>query len=165
MEYDNSAIEKIRNNLIKNGKTLSIAESVTAGHLQAAISAAQNASEFFQGGITLYNMGQKTRHLHIDPVKAEKTNCVAQWISDQIGVRVCDMFLSDYGIGITGYAGRVPEKNVHDVYAYVSVSFNRQIIVATKIETHLKEGIAAQVDFANQALNLFSNYLDGVYSV
>lgn len=68
--YNMSAINSIRDYVLENKQTLAVAESVTSGHLQAAISVAENASSFFQGGITAYNLGQKCRHLNIEPLHA-----------------------------------------------------------------------------------------------
>ena len=50
-------IISIKDILIEDGKTLTVAESVTAGLLQAALSLALGASQLFQGGITVYNRG------------------------------------------------------------------------------------------------------------
>ena len=56
--YDIEALNEIRDRLTGNGESLAVAESVTSGHLQAALSSAENASHFYQGGITAYNLGQ-----------------------------------------------------------------------------------------------------------
>lgn len=65
MLYNIDTLNKIKDFLIEGKQTLAVAESVTSGHLQAAFSAATLASKFFQGGITAYNIGQKSRHLFI----------------------------------------------------------------------------------------------------
>lgn len=57
MPYDETVINVIRDLLISRRQTISVAESVTSGHLQAALSSADNAMEFYQGGITAYNAG------------------------------------------------------------------------------------------------------------
>ena len=56
--------------LIKKKNTIAVAESVTAGNLQAVFSLAKDATAFFQGGITAYNIGQKCRHLLVEPTHA-----------------------------------------------------------------------------------------------
>ena len=55
-----------------------MAESVTAGNIQAVFSLAADAMRFFQGGITTYNLGQKTKHLGIDPIHMAACNCVSE---------------------------------------------------------------------------------------
>ena len=83
--YNQSSIEAIRQHLVQTKQTIAVAESVTAGHLQAALSSGEEASHYFQGGITAYNAGQKTRHLNIEPVYAIAVNCVAEKIAARLG--------------------------------------------------------------------------------
>ena len=64
--FEKKHIETIKNVLLERKETISIAESVTGGLLQFALSMSDDAIKFFQGGITAYNIGQKARHLHID---------------------------------------------------------------------------------------------------
>ena len=52
--------------------TLAVAESLTSGHLQAAIGARSGASDFFLGGITAYSIDQKVTHLGVDRDEAER---------------------------------------------------------------------------------------------
>lgn len=78
MLYNQHILNAIKEVMVERKKTLSVAESVTAGHLQAAFSAATEASRFFQGGITVYNAGQKCRHLNIEPIYAMKEDCVSE---------------------------------------------------------------------------------------
>jgi nicotinamide-nucleotide amidase len=53
MVYDKQALDALALALIKAKESIAVAESVTAGHLQAALSGATKAMQFFQGGITL----------------------------------------------------------------------------------------------------------------
>lgn len=48
--------DHIKTILIERKQTVAVAESVTAGLLQVRLSLAENAREFFQGGITAYNV-------------------------------------------------------------------------------------------------------------
>lgn len=117
MLYNVDTVNAIKEVLLENEETLAVAESVTAGHLQAAFSAAMDASKFFQGGITAYNIGQKARHLHIDPILGGKVNCVAEKIANTMAIEVGKMFSSDYGLAITGYASIVPECEKEGLFA------------------------------------------------
>src|SRR5690242_510251 len=102
--YDPSLLTRIKNKMISQQLTLSVAESVTAGNLQVALSQSEGATQFFQGGITTYNIGQKSRHLNVDPIYALKCNCVDELITGQMALQANQLFLSSYAIGITGYA-------------------------------------------------------------
>src|SRR5215210_8871907 len=112
MLYNEQVIENIKDILISEKLTLSVAESVTSGHLQAAFSCAKDASKFFQGGITAYNAGQKCRHLNIEPIAALENNCVTEKVSCEMATQVNQLFISDFGIAVTGYAARMPEQGV-----------------------------------------------------
>src|SRR5690348_6264721 len=112
MDQHTELINKAGRLLQKEGATVAVAESVTSGNLQAIFSLAKNATLFFQGGMTAYNIGQKCRHLMVEPTHAIECNCVSQKVSEQMAAEICHLFTSDYGIGITGYASPVPEKNI-----------------------------------------------------
>src|SRR5688572_31469658 len=104
MLYNEEAIENIKAILVDRELTLSVAESVTSGHLQAALSSAKDATKFFQGGITTYNAGQKCRHLNIEPISALENNCVTEKVACEMAAQVSRLFISDVGISSTGYA-------------------------------------------------------------
>lgn len=113
--------DRISDLLLQRKQTVAVAESVTAGHLQVAFSLAEHAMDFFQGGITVYNLGQKARHLDVNPIHALSCNCVAEEVSAQMATEVTRLFLSDWGIAITGYASPVPEQNIYDLFACYAI--------------------------------------------
>ena len=157
--FDKELIKRISERLKNDNHTIAIAESVTAGLLQAALASATNASSFFQGGITAYNIGQKCRHLLVEPVHAIECDCVSGKISAEMSQHVCSMFASDYGIGITGYAARVPEKNINDLFAYYAIAFKGNVISTEKISTDKDEGLPAQLFYVEQALKKLEEHL------
>jgi len=134
------------------GQSVSAAESVTAGHIQAALSLADNARQFFQGGITVYNLGQKTRHLGIEPIHALTCNGVSEIVSGQMALAAARMFISNYGIGITGYAAPVPEKNIHQPYAYFSLCHDGKLLSTVKVEAPSLSALETQLFYANEVL-------------
>lgn len=115
--------------ILARNETLAVAESVTSGLLQAAFSLVPDASKFLQGGITAYNLGQKYRHLLIEPIHAEQCNCVSGKIAEQMAMHVCDMFSSHWGLGITGYAAPVPESG-DKLFAYYAIAYKGKIVAA-----------------------------------
>src|SRR3982751_949315 len=102
-------INSVRDYMLLHNETIAVAESVTSGLLQAAFSQPGNAANFFQGGLTAYNLGQKFKHLNVEPIHAENCDCVSQIVADQMAKSVADHFQSDWGIGVTGYSTPVPE--------------------------------------------------------
>ena len=152
--YDERCLEKIRDWLIANKATISVAESVTSGHLQAVISSAENALQFFQGGITAYNAGQKTRHLMVEPIYALEKDCVSPEVAAQMALGSNLLFISDYGIGITGYATPQPKEGVTSLFAYVAIARGREVIRSEKMKTAEKDPVKVQVDYTNQVLRI-----------
>ena len=152
-------VDKAGRLLIKKKQTIAVAESVTSGNVQAAFSLAKDAVTFFQGGITVYNIGQKCRHLLVEPTHAIECNCVSKIISDKIAVEVCHLFCSDYGIGITGYASPVPEENINKLFAYLSIANNNRTLLSKKISTQLSEPKELQLFYTQQALKMLISIL------
>ncbi len=114
--------------LKKGNQTIAVAESVTAGQLQVSLSLAEKAMDFFQGGITAYNLGQKSKHLGIDPIKALCNDCVSEPIASRMASAVATLFNCDWGIGITGYASPVPEKNIEELFACYAITQNGEVL-------------------------------------
>ena len=115
--YNKELLDKLSKKIIATGHNVAVAESVTSGHLQAALSAAPNATSFYEGGITVYNARQKVHHLDIDAVEAIKCNCVSDKIAEQMATHCAKIFMSSIGIGITGYASPVSNHENVGLYA------------------------------------------------
>jgi len=159
MIYSEETINGIKDIIVSRGETIAVAESVTAGHLQAAFSVGMEASNYFQGGITTYNLGQKTRHLNIDPILCNKANCVALAIADAMAVEVSKLFLSDYGIGITGYASIVPECEKEGLFCFFSLAYKQKIVLSGKLSSVKILSFKVQVDYANQVIQKVYDHL------
>lgn len=157
--FHTRSIESIKKKLVEHQHTLAVAESVSSGLLQAAFSTAENAMDFFQGGLTAYNLGQKARHLHIDPIRALNCNCVSMSIAEDMAKSVCLKFSSDWGLGITGYASPVPESG-NEQFAYFAICFNGEIKRSRKIEFENGQALDAQLFYVNTALDEFAALLD-----
>jgi nicotinamide-nucleotide amidase len=160
MIYNEDSINAIKDLLVKREETIAMAESVTGGHLQAAFSAGVEASKYFQGGITAYNLGQKTRHLGIDPILGSKVNCVAAKIADTMAIGVSRMFSSDYGIAITGYASIVPECEDEGLFAFFSVAYKEAIVMSERLTSVEKEPYHVQVEYSRQVIQKVLRFLE-----
>jgi PncC family amidohydrolase len=154
MLYDENVVNTIKDILSQRKQTIAVAESVTAGHLQAALSSAIEASQFFQGGITAYNLGQKCRHLQVDPITAEGCDCVSEEVARTMALHVNTLFTSHYSIAITGYAAKMPEKGMNELFAWYAIAFNNRLICSERLSTG-KERVEAQVDYTKQVLQKF----------
>jgi nicotinamide-nucleotide amidase len=84
--------------------TLAVAESLTAGHLQAQVASISGASEFFLGGVTAYSLEQKVGLLGVNRAHARRTDCVSQRVAVEMAHGALQMFGSDLAVATTGYA-------------------------------------------------------------
>jgi nicotinamide-nucleotide amidase len=157
--YGKNNIEGIRKFMVDEKQTLSVAESVTSGHLQVALSLAEGATGFFQGGITTYNLGQKARHLKVNPIHAEGCNSVSEKITDEMALHAIDLFSSDWSIAITGYASPVPELDINELFAHYSIAFKKLIVLRKKIRSIKQSPFDVQVEYTEIILKDFNEFL------
>jgi PncC family amidohydrolase len=151
--YNSIKLEQIRQLLTRREETIAVAESVTAGFLQAALSQAEEASSFFQGGITVYNLGQKYRHLKVEPIHAQFTNCVSSKVAAKMAIEVCSLFGCQWGLAITGYATPVPE-SAHKIFAFYAIAKNGKPVKQGKISGPKgKEAFEVQQYFLTKVLD------------
>ncbi|QEC42019.1 PncC family amidohydrolase [Pseudobacter ginsenosidimutans] len=137
LPFDQKLLSEIGKELLKNEQTIAVAESVTTGMIQQAMGSIKDAMQFYQGGITTYNIPQKFRHLGVEPIAAEKCNAVSGAVASQMALGVSALFGSHWGIGITGYASPVPESG-NRLFAYFAIAFRKKVL-AEKILHHRKK--------------------------
>ena len=158
-DFDKKITDQIGKILTDRQQTIAVAESVTAGHLQTSLSFAEKALDFFQGGITAYNIGQKTRHLGIDPMHAIANNCVSEKVAITMAKNVTSYFNSDWGIGITGYASPLPEKNIEELFSCFAICFRNNIITSRTIKAKKDSPLAVRLYYNKQVLRVLLTQL------
>lgn len=153
-------IEEIKKTLIKKFDTIAVAESVTGGLLQAAFTQVPDASKFFHGGLTAYNLGQKARHLDIETIYADDCGCVSKKVAEEMAIGISALFKSDYGISVTGYATTMPDKGITELFAYMAISYKEKIISSGKINAkNIPQGFDTQLYYTNTALKRLHNLI------
>jgi len=141
-------------------ETIAVAESVTAGKLQHLLSAAEQATAFFEGGITVYNLLQKQRLLGVNFEEGIKCNSVSRPVAEQMALGVADLFKSDWGIAITGYASPVPELGIHELHAFFAVSYKGKILISERITTSRGSTERVQGDYAAIIIKHMQFYME-----
>ncbi|MBX3575598.1 MAG: nicotinamide-nucleotide amidohydrolase family protein [Rhizobiaceae bacterium] len=116
-----SSVAAIHAHFVARRLTLSTAESLTGGNIQAAITAQSGASRFFLGGVTAYTIPVKAKILGIDRAMAEACNAVSAEVAEQMAMGACRVFGSDVAIATTGYAEPAPEAGVEQPFAHVAI--------------------------------------------
>jgi PncC family amidohydrolase len=149
--FDLEVLNTIGKSLLKKKQTIAVAESVSSGLLQAALSSIPNESGFYHGGITAYNLAQKYRHLRIEPIHAKSVNCVSQKVADDMALGVCALFGSDWGISITGYATPVPESG-NKIFAHYAIAFQGKIKAKGRLKKMSADSIKVQLHYVNTTI-------------
>ncbi len=90
--------------LVRPALTLAVAESLTAGHLQAQVASVSGSSAYFLGGVTTYSLDQKVKLLGVNRAHARTVNSVSQRVAVEMALGVTKLFGSDLGVATTGYA-------------------------------------------------------------
>jgi PncC family amidohydrolase len=157
--FDEKILTEVREILSARHETIAVAESVTSGYLQAAFSQMEQAMNIFHGGMTVYNIGQKTRHLRVNPIEAQNTNCVSDAVTRQMALEISYQFLADWGIACTGYASPVPELHIKETFALYAICQNESIVLHGRIRGSGKNPYEEQVYFTNEILRHFSGLL------
>jgi nicotinamide-nucleotide amidase len=160
IDFPATNLNIIRDSLIENQQTLAVAESVTAGLLQTAFSSVENAKDYFHGGMTTYNLGQKAKHLSIDPIHAQHCDCVSEKIAVTMAIHINRLFSSDWGIAITGYASPVPEKNQFDLFAFYSIAFRDQTLIKGRLDADRSDDpLAVRLYYTNKLIEIFKDHV------
>lgn len=100
------------------GRTLAVAESLTAGNVQARVASVSGASAYFLGGVTAYSLEQKVKLLGVDRAQAAKVNCVSARVAEEMACGVCALFGADVGVATTGYAEPAKADGVATPFAW-----------------------------------------------
>jgi len=118
----NPLVLQIHNLLIKNKKSIAVAESCTAGGLSKQLTETPGSSAYFIAGIAAYSNRAKTKLLGIPAGLITKKGAVSQEVALKMAEKICQLTRADIGIGITGIAGpkgESPRKPVGTVFIAV----------------------------------------------
>jgi nicotinamide-nucleotide amidase len=149
--FTEAMLKKIGKSLLASLETVAVAESVTSGLIQYGLASIPDASRFYQGGITAYNVAQKYKHLHVEPIHALATDCVSLQVAEEMSLHVCGMFNSDWGLAVTGYATATPESG-NSMFAYYSIAYKNKIKRSGIIKPGKKDAPVIQIFYAAEVL-------------
>lgn len=106
MELDLKLVSKEINEMLwRNHKSLSTAESCTAGRIASVITAVPGSSNYYKGGLICYADEVKEELLHVDHEVIEKETAVCEEVVRQMVIGANQLFHTDYSVAISGFAG------------------------------------------------------------
>lgn len=147
--------------LIKEGKTVSLAESCTGGNIAKSITINPGSSQYFKGSVTAYANDIKVSVLGVDVKAILEHGAVSEEVAKQMALGAIKIMNSDYSIATTGVAGPdggTDEKPVGTVW--VAVANNKGECIATQhnfyssrdnfIDRTTNEGFSKLIRFIKQ---------------
>ncbi|MBS9523019.1 CinA family protein [Litoribacter alkaliphilus] len=153
-------LDLIKDHCRKNKRTIAVAESASSGALQLLFSAEEEAGLFFEGGLTVYNCEQKKRQLKVPLSLSEPCNGVSWEVSKMLALNICDLYQSDYGLALTGFASTFPEEGIFDLYAFGAASYKGELLFCEKIESEKETPEERREDYAALLIKKFAEYLE-----
>ncbi|HFU6944378.1 TPA: competence/damage-inducible protein A [Streptococcus agalactiae] len=103
---DNNSMARTVLELLKvQNKTITAAESLTAGLFQSQLAEFSGASQVFNGGFTTYSMEAKSQLLGIPKKKLQEYGVVSHFTAKAMAQQARQLLKADFGIGLTGVAG------------------------------------------------------------
>lgn len=102
---DNSMARVVFDLLKKKHKTITAAESLTAGLFQSSIADFSGSSSVFNGGFVTYSIEEKSKMLQIPLEELQEHGVVSHFTADKMAEQSRKLTDADFGIGLTGVAG------------------------------------------------------------
>ncbi|MDP2912545.1 MAG: competence/damage-inducible protein A [Candidatus Omnitrophota bacterium] len=116
--------------LVKNKKTIAVAESCTGGLVSNRLTNVSGSSKYFTIGIAAYSNEVKVNILGVSPKVLQKYGAVSRQVASEMACGTRLLAGTDIGIGITGIAGPTGgtrSKPVGLVYAALAID-KKQIV-------------------------------------
>lgn len=151
--FDQEEIEEVTARiLLDKGLTISVAESCTGGYLAHRLTKIPNASQYFIGGIVVYDNSLKTSELGVPNSILEKHGAVSEEVVQIMAENVHKKYKTDIGVAISGIAGPsggTVDKPVGTIW--VALSF-RNNLITRKLQLYRDRQLNIQLT-ADYALN------------
>uniref|UniRef100_UPI003216F264 competence/damage-inducible protein A n=1 Tax=uncultured Draconibacterium sp. TaxID=1573823 RepID=UPI003216F264 len=154
--YDTETLsEVIGRMLVKQGKSLAVAESCTGGYISHLITAIAGSSDYYKGSVTSYSNEIKEKVLGVSRESLEKFGAVSEQVASEMVEGVKRAMNADYAVATTGIAGPTggtEEKPVGTVW--IAVSGPRKTLVQkyTFVGDHRERNIVRSSQTALQIL-------------
>lgn len=162
-EGDDTLQSVIGRKLRAAGKTLSLAESCTGGHLSELITSVAGCSEYYKGSVTSYANEVKMKILGVKAETLAQHGAVSEQCVREMAAGVLSALDTDYSVatsGIAGPGGGTPQKPVGTAWLAAAKRLDDgSVTVATQC-IHSASSRAVNIErFAANALDLLRRNL------
>ena len=150
--------QKIAETLIRDKKTIGIAESCTGGLLTHRLTNISGSSRFLMATVVSYSDESKKKILKVPSVLIKKHGAVSLPVAKRMAQGIRRLLKTDFGISITGIAGPTggtPQKPLG--LTFIGIAGGTKIIC----EKNIFKGTRLQVkeQAATRAMRLLKNFL------
>mgnify|MGYP002631002074 FL=1 len=111
LDDENSLEKTIGDLLIKNGKTICTAESLTGGKIAATLVSIAGSSAYYKGSFVTYSAETKINLLGVLPETIQKNTVVSKEVALEMALNAKEIFKTNYAIAVTGNAGPTTDHN------------------------------------------------------
>ena len=96
--------------LANRNLTIAAAESCTGGAFMSALVSVPGVSEVLAGGVVAYSEDTKVKQLGVASDTIQRYGIVSKQVAGEMAAGVRNMFGTDIGVGVTGFAGPSGER-------------------------------------------------------
>lgn len=111
LDDENSLEKTIGDLLIKNGRTICTAESMTGGKIAATLVSIAGSSAYYKGSFVTYSAETKINLLGVLPETIQKNTVVSKEVALEMATNAKEKFKTNYAIAVTGNAGPTTDHN------------------------------------------------------
>lgn len=130
LDDDHSLEKTIGELLIKNGKTICTAESLTGGKIAATLISVAGSSAYYKGSFVTYSAETKINLLGVLPETIQKNTVVSKEVALEMATNAKKKFQTNYAIAVTGNAGPTTDHNDKSVgLVYIALVSDEKAIV------------------------------------
>ncbi|MDP5092624.1 MAG: competence/damage-inducible protein A [Polaribacter sp.] len=128
---DESSLEKtIGDLLIKNGKTICTAESLTGGKIAATLVSIAGSSAYYKGSFVTYSAEAKVNLLGVSLETINKNTVVSKEVALEMAKAAKEKLQTNFAIAVTGNAGPTTDHNDKSVgLVYIALVTDEKAIV------------------------------------
>jgi nicotinamide-nucleotide amidase len=105
------------------GEAVAVAESLTGGLMGGELTRLPGASDFFAGGVVVYDDEVKRRVAGIDRALLEEHGAVSEEVAAELARSAARIFGADLGLSATGVAGPGPQDGLPPGTVFVGASY------------------------------------------
>ena len=130
LDDENSLEKTIGDLLIKNGKTICTAESLTGGKIAATLVSIAGSSAYYKGSFVTYSAETKINLLGVLPETIQKNTVVSKEVALEMATNAKEKFKTNYAIAVTGNAGPTTDHNDKSVgLVFIALVSDEKVIV------------------------------------